>query len=107
MPVAATATTFPTFNFTVKDTTPVWMYCKQTGHCVNSGMVFAINSDESATSTKKFSDFQAAAKASGSNTTSSTGSSSYGNGALSAVSANSKAAMVTMGLLSLGFGLLL
>jgi len=49
MPVADGATTFPTWNFTVKDTAPVWAYCKQktpVSHC-GKGMVFAINSDES------------------------------------------------------------
>lgn len=32
----------PTFDFQVKDTKPVWMYCQQTNHC-GQGMVFAIN----------------------------------------------------------------
>jgi len=48
-PVAEGATTFPVWNLTVNDTAPVWAYCKQrlpTSHC-GSGMVFAINSDES------------------------------------------------------------
>lgn len=49
IPVAADATAFPTWNYTVKDTAPVWAYCAQTAatsHC-GAGMVFAINSDES------------------------------------------------------------
>ena len=29
-------------QFTVQDTNPVWVYCRQTGHC-QQGMVFAIN----------------------------------------------------------------
>lgn len=60
MPVAAGATEFPTWNYTVKDTTPLWAYCKQGNHC-GSGMVFAINSDES--SGRSFQAFQNVAKA--------------------------------------------
>jgi plastocyanin len=58
MPVAANATTFPTWNYTVTDTSPVWAYCRQKtpeSHC-GQGMVFAINSDE--TSASNFSAFQ-------------------------------------------------
>jgi hypothetical protein len=41
IPVADTATTdFPTAVFTVEDTTPVWVYCRQANHC-QQGMVFA------------------------------------------------------------------
>ncbi|KAM6498233.1 Cupredoxin [Amanita muscaria] len=70
-PVSATATTFPTWNFTVQDTNPVWAYCAQTGHC-RSGMVFAINADPN--SSKSYDAFLSNAK-SGANGTSS-GSSS-------------------------------
>jgi len=62
MPVAANATEFPTWNFTVTDTSPVWAYCRQTvpsSHC-GAGMVFAINSVE--TSARNFSAFQNVAK---------------------------------------------
>jgi len=63
MPVAADATSFPTWNFTVTDTSPVWAYCRQqtpSSHC-GAGMVFAINSVE--TSPRNFSAFQNVAKA--------------------------------------------
>jgi len=60
MPVAADATVFPTWNYTVKDTSPLWAYCKQGNHC-GSGMVFAINSDES--SGRSYQAFQNVAKA--------------------------------------------
>jgi plastocyanin len=63
MPVAANATTFPTWNYTVTDTSPVWVYCRQKtpeSHC-GQGMVFAINSDE--TSARNFTAFQALAMA--------------------------------------------
>ncbi|TFK41030.1 hypothetical protein BDQ12DRAFT_678771 [Crucibulum laeve] len=61
--VADNATEFPTWNFTVTDTAPVWGYCRQqtpASHC-GAGMVFAINSDES--SGRNFSAFQNVAKA--------------------------------------------
>jgi hypothetical protein len=31
-----------TWSFTVPNTSPIWMFCEQTGHC-GKGMVFAIN----------------------------------------------------------------
>jgi plastocyanin len=44
VPVAATNTNgpFPVAQFTVQDTNPVWVYCRQANHC-QQGMVFAIN----------------------------------------------------------------
>jgi len=63
MPVADGATTFPTWNFTVTDTAPVWAYCRQqtpASHC-GAGMVFAINSVES--SGRNFAAYQNVAKA--------------------------------------------
>jgi len=45
---------FPTAQFTVQDTDPVWVFCRQTGHC-EQGMVFAINPGSN------FAAFQAAA----------------------------------------------
>lgn len=45
---------FQQAQFTVADTNPVWVYCRQTGHC-QKGMVFAINPGD------KFAAFQAAA----------------------------------------------
>jgi plastocyanin len=47
------------FDITVNDTSPIWVYCRQTGHC-GQGMVFAINSDES--SQRNFAAFQDLAK---------------------------------------------
>jgi plastocyanin len=63
MPVDANATTFPTFDYVVKDTAPVWAYCRQpnpVSHC-GAGMVMAINSVES--SSRNFTAFQNVAKA--------------------------------------------
>lgn len=45
---------FPAARFTVQDTNPVWVYCRQANHC-QQGMVFAINPGD------KFAAFQAAA----------------------------------------------
>ncbi|KAJ2919925.1 hypothetical protein MD484_g453, partial [Candolleomyces efflorescens] len=45
-PVAADATTFPTFTIKINDTAPIWGYCGQVNHC-QSGMVFSINAVES------------------------------------------------------------
>jgi plastocyanin len=58
-PVAADATTFPTWSLTINDTAPIWAYCRQGNHC-GAGMVFVVNSDE--TSQRNFSSFQTLAK---------------------------------------------
>jgi len=76
MPVADDATTFPTWNLTVNDTSPIWAYCRQPGHC-GSGMVFSVNSVESGPN--NFAAFQAAAEQqNGSTTATSSASSSSG-----------------------------
>jgi len=36
--------TTPGFAFVVNDTSPLWFYCRQTGHC-KKGMVFAVNAN--------------------------------------------------------------
>lgn len=55
VPVAdATTNGFPTALFTVEDTNPVWVFCRQANHC-QQGMVFAINPGNN------FAAFQAAA----------------------------------------------
>lgn len=46
MAVASTATTFPTYTVKINDTAPIWVYCKQSGHC-GQGMVFSVNAVES------------------------------------------------------------
>jgi len=69
MPVAADATSFPTFSLTVTNaTTPLWFHCEQTGHC-GKGMVFAINAP-APPSPKSFDAFKALATG-GQNSTSS------------------------------------
>ena len=54
MPDTNTNGPFQQAQFTVTDTNPVWVYCRQTGHC-QLGMVFAINPGD------QFAAFQAAA----------------------------------------------
>jgi len=58
-PVSADATTFPTWNLTIKDPSPIWAYCGQVGHC-GYGMVFAVNTDEK--SERNITSFQTLAK---------------------------------------------
>jgi len=90
-PVAADATTFPVWSFTMTNASaPLWFYCKQVGHCAK-GMVFAVNP----TAEKNFTAFQAAAMATGSNTTSTpaaSGSSSASGSAAAAASTGKSAA---------------
>ncbi|KAI0031702.1 Cupredoxin [Vararia minispora EC-137] len=45
VPVSNGTNTFPTFTVQVNDTAPIWVYCKQQGHC-GKGMVFAVNAIE-------------------------------------------------------------
>jgi len=59
VPSTDDASPLPAFNVTVNDTTPIWVYCRQTGHC-GQGMVFAVNPVQS--SPNNFSAFQALAK---------------------------------------------
>jgi len=64
MPVpAGTTVGNPTFAINVTTTSPLWFYCRQTGHC-EQGMVFAVNP----TPEKTFQAFQAAAIAGGGST---------------------------------------
>lgn len=87
-PVAAGATDFPTWSLTVNDTSPIWAYCAQAGHC-GQGMVFAVNSDE--TSQRNWAAFQGLAKTlngtsnnsttNGTNAGSNTDNSGYGTNA--------------------------
>jgi len=79
-PVGADATDFPTWSITINDTTPIWAYCAQANHC-GSGMVFAINSDES--SGRNFAAYQKLAKTlngtASSNSTNPNGTTTNGN----------------------------
>ncbi|KDQ60913.1 hypothetical protein JAAARDRAFT_31912 [Jaapia argillacea MUCL 33604] len=79
-PVAANATSFPQYSFTMTNASaPLWFYCKQTGHC-GKGMVFAVNP----TANKTFAAFQAAAEASGATASGSTYGSPAATGATGA-----------------------
>jgi len=82
VPVSANNTSgpFQEAQFQVTDTNPVWVYCRQTGHC-QLGMVFAINPGN------QFAAFQAAAM--GNTTATSTASPAASSAAPSASSTSS------------------
>ena len=63
MPVSADNVNgpFPIGELTVRDTQPIWAYCRQAGHC-QQGMVFAVNPGE------KFAAFKASAMGGGNST---------------------------------------
>lgn len=99
------------WNVTVNDTTPIWVYCRQktpADHC-GAGMVFAVNSNETAGSTKTFSAFQAAAKAQevNANTTSNGTSSTSAPGASGSSGATRQVAGLGLGLAGAVFALFL
>jgi len=74
-PVAAGATSFPAWSFTIDDpSTPLWFFCAQTGHC-KAGMVFAVN----APADKTFASFQASAMSGTTNSTTGSPSGSVGS----------------------------
>jgi plastocyanin len=104
MPVAANATTFPTYTIQINNTSPVWVYCRQTGHC-GQGMVFAVNAVEGGANS--FEAFQANAKqlnGSSSPTSSSSGASSTGG---SYASKMVSSAGIATALIAVVFGLFL
>ncbi|THH16494.1 hypothetical protein EW146_g4154 [Bondarzewia mesenterica] len=85
--VSANSTLTPSYSFVLNDTTPLWFYCRQTGHCAK-GMVFAVNP----TAAKTFTAFQAAANASGSTTASSASASGTAPASASGSAARSASA---------------
>ncbi|KAK0472177.1 Cupredoxin [Armillaria novae-zelandiae] len=74
-PVNADQVNQSTFQLLVNDTNPVWVYCRQTGHC-SKGMVFAVNPGAEGSS-NSFSAFKALAISSNGTTSSSSASSTY------------------------------
>ncbi|THH10005.1 hypothetical protein EW145_g1624 [Phellinidium pouzarii] len=106
MAVSANATTFPTFTVTVNDTKPIWVYCRQTGHC-GQGMVFSVNAIESGPN--NFAAFQALAMQQNgtSASASSTASGSTSSSASGAMSFAHVDASILLGVVGTFFGLLL
>ncbi|EMD34426.1 hypothetical protein CERSUDRAFT_117296 [Gelatoporia subvermispora B] len=80
---------FPAAQFTVADTNPVWVFCRQTGHC-EQGMVFAINPGD------QFSAFQAAAMGLNSINSSSTSNSNSSDVASSTAAASQSSAAASV-----------
>ncbi|KAK0442578.1 hypothetical protein EV421DRAFT_1807845 [Armillaria borealis] len=74
-PVNADQVDLPTFQLLVNDTNPVWVYCRQTGHC-GKGMVFAVNPGAEGSS-NSFSAFKALAISSNGTTSASSAASTY------------------------------
>jgi plastocyanin len=109
MPVDPASNAPPTFTITVNDTSPIWVYCRQTAHC-GKGMVFAVNSDESPESSRTFDNFVKLAKlingtSSDSNSNSTGETSSNNKGAAPSVRASiaSVALFAVSGLFVLAF----
>jgi len=98
MPVGASTTSFPTYTIQVNDTKPIWVYCRQSGHC-GKGMVFSVNAPATGNT---FAAFQAAAiSQNGTSSTNSTGSSAalkMGSGVGSFAVAIAAAAVVGLAL---------
>ncbi|EIW60808.1 uncharacterized protein TRAVEDRAFT_165881 [Trametes versicolor FP-101664 SS1] len=86
VPVADGVTDFPLAQFEVKDTNPVWVYCRQTGHC-QQGMVFAVNPGD------KFATFQSNAVG---NSTASASSTTAAASDTSVATATAPASVVTV-----------
>jgi len=90
VPVPSGAASVPAWTLEVLVSTPIWVYCRQTGHC-EQGMVFAINA--ATTGNKTYADFVALARSATPSTDTGTTVASSGigataAGALSTVSAN-------------------
>ncbi|KZS98988.1 hypothetical protein SISNIDRAFT_447820 [Sistotremastrum niveocremeum HHB9708] len=73
---------FPAATLEIRDTNPIWVFCKQANHCSQSGMVFAVNPGT------KFAAFQAAATA-GASTASSASSTAAATSTASASASTS------------------
>jgi len=81
---------FPTYEVTVNDTQPIWVYCAQGmgAHC-HAGMVFAVNCPSTGSNT--FDNFKASAMAQGN----ATASSPYGSAPTSAATGGTNDGVVT------------
>jgi len=96
MNVAAGATELPEWTISVNSTDPLWFFCAQTSpvvHC-SKGMVFAVNP----TAAKTFTMFQAAANATGGNSTTPTNSSTPSpSGASASTPSTTKSGAIRIG----------
>ncbi|KIJ44198.1 hypothetical protein M422DRAFT_228215 [Sphaerobolus stellatus SS14] len=88
---------FPAASITVQNTDPIWVFCRQTGHCA-AGMVFAVNPGAG-----QLAAFQAAAKATGANSsTAASASTTTTSAAASETTLNPAPAGTTTGTQSTG-----
>ncbi|OAX40347.1 hypothetical protein K503DRAFT_737691 [Rhizopogon vinicolor AM-OR11-026] len=109
VPVGTNATTFPTYTININDTAPIWVYCKQTGHC-GQGMVFSVNAVES--SANNYAAFKAKAiqlngTSSSSSTSTSTGAQSTQTQSGGAMKMSDRGAGAVVGLVGVVVGVLL
>lgn len=108
MAVASNATTFPTYTVKINDTAPIWVYCKQTGHC-GQGMVFAVNAVESGANS--YAAFKAQAiqlnGTSSASSTTSTGAQATQTKSGGVVKMNDRGTSVLVGLVSVVAGMFL
>ena len=70
-PIPDNSTETLNFTITINDTSAIFFYCRQTGHCSGDGQVFAVNLPANET----YEEFQAAANASGTTSSNSTSNS--------------------------------
>jgi plastocyanin len=105
MAVADNAATFPTYTIQVNDTSPIWVYCKQTSHC-GQGMVFSVNAVESGPN--NFGAFQDKAKQlnGSSSSTSSSGAPAPSSSSGASSSKLVSGAGIAAALIAVGFGFL-
>jgi len=113
IPVAANATTFPTYTITINETSPLWFFCAQEPHC-EKGMVGAVNAPTTGNNT--YAAFLAKALALGTTTsnststvptTTSTASSTPKSGALPKLSSAESVVFVSLVGVAMGVGLIL
>lgn len=106
MAVASSATTFPTYTVKINDTAPIWVYCKQTGHC-GQGMVFAVNAVESGANNYAAFKAQAIQLNGTSSSTTSTGAQATQTTSGGVVNMNDRGTSVLVGLVGVVAGMFL
>lgn len=113
VPVAANATTFPTYSIKINSTSPLWFFCAQVGHC-GKGMVGAINAPTTGNTYQAFlakalalgsTTPNSTSTAAGPSTPSSSASSTPKSGALPKLS--SARSVILVSLVGVGIGLIL
>ena len=97
MPVTAGAANIPVFSVLVNDTSPVWIYCGQPGHC-QKGMAMVINENQSSNKTLEAYKAAAALLPLPSSSSAAGGYAGYGSSTMSTAAAATTTAMVATSL---------